>query len=169
MSASTDRARRLVAPAIAASAPLALLAASPGPDTAVALAIVGVGAAGSIGLRMLGRSVLRPIEGVPFLAALLAATVLVAASPGTELLAGLAGLGVLLWVAQDPAWPMPFSRTARGLALPALALGLAFGVALALPVARQSVGIAAALVVVSLGALGWALTRPTRLVGPSPS
>jgi hypothetical protein len=163
MTPPRDLGRLLVGPAVAAGAPLVLLAgaSSSSPTFTLGVAVAGVG--GSVALRLLGRAFLRPAEGGPIVAALIVVAMLAVPSPLTELLAGLSGLGLLIWVAQDPSWPAPLARALRGLVLPGLSLTLALGISIALPVARQSVGVAAVLVVVSLAALGWALARPARL------
>jgi hypothetical protein len=91
----------------------------------------------------------RPWRPTALLPAVVALGVLAAYSPlgiVPELLAGLAGLGLLFWCAEDPdRRPGAMGRAVSGLFVPAAAFGIAWMSSLLLPTGLGSVGIAAAL------------------------
>lgn len=83
---------------------------------------------------------------------------------GTELLAGLAGLAFLVWLADDPA--RPAGGAVRGIpeiALPALALGIAWSSELFLPSGVIPLGVAGALLALTLAAVAFLVGWPTVL------
>jgi hypothetical protein len=167
LSDRSDRWLRMVGPALSATVPLLLLAVGPSSSPAWSVGTVVAGLGVALVLRGLGGARFRLVEGVPFAAALVLVCTFARPSPLTEVLSGLAGLGVLLWVGQDLAWRVPLARAARGLGLPAIGLALSLGIAFGLPAVQQSVGIATILAVVCLAGLGWALARPGQLSDPS--
>jgi hypothetical protein len=94
--------------------------------------------------------------------ALLAATAPVV--PSTELFAGLTGLALLVWVADDPARPAGGGRRAVPvIALGALGVGLAWAITLALPGRSPNVGLAGGLLAAALVLLALLIARLPRL------
>ncbi len=83
--------------------------------------------------------------------------------PGTipELVAGIAALALLLWCAEEPdRSPGAVGRGLSGLAVPAAVLGIALASSLLLPSGVGSLGIAAALLAVSVAAVALLLGAP---------
>jgi hypothetical protein len=83
--------------------------------------------------------------------------------PGTvpELVAGIAGLAVLLWCSEEPdRSPGAVGRGVAALAVPAAVLGIALASSLLLPSGEGSLGIAAALLAVSVVAVALLLGAP---------
>jgi hypothetical protein len=79
----------------------------------------------------------------------------------TELLAGLGAVAALLWVVDDPDRPPGgLSRGATTIAIPALAVGIAWSGAVLLPNGTFAFGIAAVLLVVILVAIAFLVGRP---------
>ncbi|MCI4364941.1 MAG: hypothetical protein L3K10_02610 [Thermoplasmata archaeon] len=80
--------------------------------------------------------------------------------PG-ELAAGLVGLALLLWCGEDPArYPGALGRAVGALAVPAAGFGIAWASSLLLPSGLGSVGVAAALLVLSAAAMILVLRVP---------
>lgn len=81
----------------------------------------------------------------------------------TAALAGAAGLGLLLGLGEPELGP----GTGRlaGLLVPGLTVAIALGVGLLLPVGGQAIGVAAALLALAIGGLGWTAVR--MLEGPA--
>ncbi|MCI4325897.1 MAG: hypothetical protein L3K00_08495 [Thermoplasmata archaeon] len=126
--------------------PLALAAFAPIAGTAVTLAIRGRPLAGA---REYG---LAPaLVAVGLVAALAAPSLLVG------LIAGVTGLGVLLWNAETPSESVRTVDPVEGLFVPGLGLTVALVTVIALPAARDAVGIAAIAVVLALAMVVWAL------------
>ena len=86
------------------------------------------------------------------------------ASPLTvlaELVAGLGGVATLAWMADDPdRLPGGFVRGFSTIALPAFAVGVAWGSALLLPPGVAPVGVAAAVLAVTIVAVAFLIGRP---------
>ena len=98
--------------------------------------------------------------------AVLAATA--PAEPASELFAGLAGLTLLLWIADDPERPAGGGRRAvPTIALGALGVGLAWSITLALPGRSPDVGLAGGLLAAALVLLALLVARlPRMALGP---
>ena len=80
---------------------------------------------------------------------------------GIELVAGLAGLAFLLWLADEPTPPVGGSvRSLPTLAVPALALGIAWSSALFLPAGAVPLGVAGDLLALTLAAVAFLVGRP---------
>jgi len=81
---------------------------------------------------------------------------------GTEFVAGFAGVAFLVWLADDPARPV--GGAVRGLsvvAVPALALGIAWSSALFLPAGVVPLGVAGALLALTIAAVALLVGRPS--------
>jgi hypothetical protein len=104
---------------------------------------------------------LAPYAPIPALAAL---AVEAAAAPvgfGTEIVAGIAGLAFLIWLADDPARPAGAAlRAVPSITLPALALGIAWSSALFLPAGAVPLGVAGALLALTLAAVAFLVGSP---------
>jgi hypothetical protein len=85
------------------------------------------------------------------------ATALSTPSLTTELFAGVAGLTLLYWIAAEPGERAGISRPSTGLLLPGLSVALALLVTQFLTGGVARLGIASALLVLVLLALGWAV------------
>jgi len=129
----------------------------------------GLGVFLAVGLVVVG-AVLRAVPGhglaayapVPVLGVLLLEASTAPVGFGTELFAGLAGLAFLVWLADDPARPAGGSvRALPALAVPALALALAWSSALFLPTGLLPVGVAGALLALLVAAVALLAGRPT--------
>ena len=123
-----------------------------------------LGAAGSAAWRTYGpgRSTTAPL--VPALVVLVVLTVTSPAGPATELFAGLTGLALLLWVADDPARPSGGGRRAASMIAPAaLGVGMAWAITLAWAGRPQEVGVAGGLLAIALVLLAFLVaTLPRR-------
>jgi hypothetical protein len=124
-----------------------------------------IGAAGMVAASFVRRradvgSTLGPLPALLALAALAVTSPPVASA---ELFGGLATLGVLLWLADDPARPAGGGRRA-GMALGscAFAVAVAWSIILLLPRPSSAIGAAGALLVVVLLALAYLLGHETR-------
>jgi len=98
---------------------------------------------------------------VPVLVGLVLEAVAAPVGFGTEVVAGLAGVAFLVWLADDPV--RPEGGAVRGLsvvALPALALGIAWSSALFLPSGVVPLGVAGALLALTVAAVAWLVGRP---------
>ena len=123
----------------------------------LALGLTGAGLA----LRAQARARLRAIAPVPALAALLVAALASPLGLLPELLAGMAGLAFLAWLADDPTRPAGgLGRARMTLLLPALALGIAWASALLLPSRAAPIGVAGGLLAGALVALAILIARP---------
>jgi len=81
---------------------------------------------------------------------------------GTEIVAGLAGLAFLVWLADDPSRPVGGAARSLGtVAVPALAVGIAWSSALFVPAGALPLGVAGGLLALTLGAVALLLGRPT--------
>ena len=98
---------------------------------------------------------------VPALGVLVVEVVPAPVGLGSELVAGFAGLAFLLWLADDPSRPV--GGALRGLptvAVPALALGIAWSSALFLRSGAVPLGVAGALLALVLAAVALLVGRP---------
>ena len=134
-----------------------------------ALGIAVVGAAVAILLNLLVPPVGRVGALVPPGLALAYLSVTTVVSDLGEVLAGIASLSLLLWVAVLSPHPSPLGRRSLGLLLPALGLGIALATAVAVPVAQQVLGVAVLLIVIAIALVAWAVAAPGRLAAPSGS
>ncbi|MGI0131590.1 MAG: hypothetical protein ACREDK_00600 [Thermoplasmata archaeon] len=143
---------------ILAAVPLAVVGTlgREGLVTAFLLVAGGVGLTLALGLT---RPRFRPYAPLPVL---VAAGALVAVAPVTtvtELMAGVAGLILLLVVGESAVDPRPLSGLLPTVGLPSLAVALALGSTIALPAGSAQVAIAAALVVGVLLLLAYLFAR----------
>ncbi|HYA70859.1 MAG TPA: hypothetical protein VEH28_05780 [Thermoplasmata archaeon] len=125
----------------------------------IVVAIVGILLAGV--LRALSSRTARAIAPLPALAVLVLEAATAPAGFGPELLAGLSGLAFLIWLADDPG--RPAGGAVRGLptvALPALALGIAWSSTLFLPTGAVPLGVGGALLALALAAIAFLIGRP---------
>jgi hypothetical protein len=141
--------------ALAYDAPL------PGPEklllSVVALAAVALGAA----LRLSRTGAVRDLAPVPVLVGLgaLAAQTPVAIVP--DLLGGVAGVAVVLWLLDDPLRPAQgISRAVLVWGAPAAAVGVAWASATLLPTNAAPVGVAGGLLVAALAIVAYLIRRP---------
>jgi hypothetical protein len=108
-----------------------------------------VGAAGVVASAVLRRRYGTAAPAASLLPVLAALGVLAAAAApvtSAELLGGVAALALLLWIADDPSRPAGGGRRAlRTIGASAAALGIAFGLFLALPALPSAVGVAGGL------------------------
>jgi hypothetical protein len=89
---------------------------------------------------------------VPVLAAISLEAATAPLGFGTEIMAGIAGLAFLLWLADDPARPVRGPvRALPALAVPALALGIAWSSTLFVPLGAIPLGVAGGLLALALG------------------
>jgi hypothetical protein len=131
------------------------------PPWGLVVAVVALGA--GVGLRAAPRPDLRSVAPIPPLAGLGALAVYAPVNALTGLFAGLAGLGYLVWLADDPdRLSGGFVRGLRGLTIPALALAIAWVSSLWLPYVTSSLGIAVALLTLVLVAVALLLRSPAR-------
>ncbi|MCI4360472.1 MAG: hypothetical protein L3J91_02105, partial [Thermoplasmata archaeon] len=150
---------RLLAAILPAALPTTLVAVLWTPFPALALLVLGVALALTLLARKLAADRGAFLSVTPLVGAV--AFVAVTAAPGAapEALLGLGGLGLLVWLgATEPIAPR-LPRLMDGLLVPGLALGVALSISTLLPVARQSVGAAAILLVAALGLVGWGLLQ----------
>ena len=130
------------------------------PDDAGFFLVLGLIALG-LGLRTLRSTSLRSIAPVPVLAALAVASLASRLGIVPELVAGGAGIAFLAWLADDPARePGGIGRARTTIAIPGVALGIAWSTALLLPSSSATLGVAAGLLVFALVALALLVARP---------
>ncbi len=159
---STPAARRPgIAPALLlalAAALLAYLGTLP-VLLGVGLALVLSGSGGA--LRALSHRRARAMAPLPALAALVLGAVASPLGLLPELVAGVAGVAFLAWLADDPTRPAGgVGRARTTLLVPSLSLGIAWASALLLPSGSASIGVAAGLLVAALVALALLVARP---------
>ena len=117
---------------------------------------------GGVVLRATSSSTPAAVAPVPVLAVLALDAVTAPVGLGSELFAGLAGLAFLVWLADDPSRPTGGAdRAAPTLAVPALALGIAWSSALFLPSRAVPLGVAGALLALTLAVIALLVGRPT--------
>lgn len=137
-----------IGPFVLLGATLVLLAGQAPSGLAPALVVVGVGLALSAAWRRVGRSAARGGEVVPV--AVVLAYLLVVAPPNvvTEVLAGLGGVALLLWLGAGPDGAAGrWSRALDLLVVPLAALAIALGTTFILPSLPTSIGLATILLV----------------------
>jgi len=154
--------RRLGIPGLAFSAlSLAWLGIASGLPYGAGWIVVLGSLAAAIGLRLGPRGAGREGSWLPIVAGLGLLSVLSPLTILAELVAGLGGIAVLLWMADDPdRLPGGLGRGVSVVALPALAVGVAWASALLLPPGATSIGVGAAVLVAVLGAVAFLLGRP---------
>jgi len=165
MTGATGARRVLCRPPLGSSALLFLaagflgyLANLPG---ALGVVLATVGVAVAVGLRALRPSGVRAFAPLPALLALAFGALASPLGLVPELAAGGAGLAFLAWLADDPARPAGGIARARSTILVSgLALGIAWSSALLLPSRSASLGVAAGLLVLAVGALAYLVARP---------
>jgi hypothetical protein len=154
--------RRLGLPGLVlATLSLAWLGVASGlPDGAGLLLVIGALAAG-VGLRWAPRGPFRDGSWVPLAVGLGVLSVVSPLTVLAELVAGLGGIAVLLCLVDDPdRLPGGVGRGATTIALPALAVGVAWASAFLLPPGAASVGVAAAILAIALASVAFLLGRP---------
>jgi len=104
---------------------------------------------------------LDPYASLPVLVAVVLEAAFAPVGFGTELLAGLAGVAFLVWLADDPTRPAggPL-RAFPTIAIPSLALGVAWSAALFLPAGTLPIGVAGALLAFAIAAIALLVGRP---------
>ncbi len=135
----------------------------------IAVVLVGV-AAGGVLQRLRSHARLRSLAPVPVVLglALVALDSVFGLLP--ELLAGLSGVALLLWLADDPDRPAGGVGRARlTIAVPGLALGIAWAGALLLPSNSASLGVAVALLVFVIVAVAFLIGQPSTFDREEPS
>ena len=106
----------------------------------------------------------RAYASLPVLAAMAIEVVSVPVGLGSELIAGLAGLAFLLWLADDPARPRgSAARALPALAVTTLALGIAWSSALFLPSHAIPLGVAGGLLALAIAVVALLVGHPTVL------
>ncbi len=114
------------------------------------------------GLRVGTRRNVAVYAPVPVLAGLVVEVVPAPVGLGTELVAGLAGLAFLLWLADDPSRPVGGSlRSLPSVGVPALAVGIAWSSTLFLPAGAVPLGVAGALLALTLAVVALLVASPT--------
>lgn len=130
----------------------------------VAICVSAVGVGGSIALRRWGQGRAADLSAAPVL---IGTAVLATSAPPTPfaaLLAGAVGVAVLAWMADDPARAAgALTRARPAFAVVALSLLFVWGVALLTARASADVGVAGALLAVSLFLMVVILGRPQLL------
>ena len=113
------------------------------------------------GLRTIPTRRVYSASPVPVLAVLVLEAATAPVGLGSELLAGFAGLAFLVWVADDPSRPKGGAlRALPEVALPALALGIAWTSALFLPYGVVPIGVAGALLALTVAAVAFLVGWP---------
>ncbi len=158
----TSIGRRLGPAGLAGSAAVAVLLgyeSSLSPPVGVAIAAAGVVATAAM---RFGRSPgVRELAIGPMLVALAVVTITAPLSALSELWAGLGGVVAIVWLVDDPdRAPGGITRGATTIAIPALAVGIAWSSALLLPGGTLTFGITAALLVLVLAGVAVLLGRP---------
>ena len=124
--------------------------------------VASVGVLASAVLSEAGPGRAGPYAPVPVLGVLVLEAATAPAGFGTELIAGLAGVAFLVWLADDPSRPVHGPR--RGfpaIALSSVALGIAWTSALFLPAGAFPLGVAGALLAVAIAAVAYLVGSPT--------
>jgi hypothetical protein len=133
------------------------LAGSLGVWGAIAIPAGGIGAASL--LRRSPRPSVSGLSSIPLLMALGVLVLAAPAAPGTDLLAGACGLGLLLWFATEPGRHPRFQETLGALLFPGLAVAVALTSSLLFPVNRDLLGVAALIVSATLLFGAWLYAR----------
>jgi len=123
--------------------------------------VAGIAVVFAAGLRVGAPRGVAAYAPVPVLVALAVEAVPAPLGLGTELLAGLSGLAFLLWLADDPTRTVGgAARSLPTVAVPALALGIAWSSALFLPAGAVPLGVAGGLLALTLAAVAFLVGRP---------
>jgi hypothetical protein len=162
---------RSVPPLAAAGAVAVVMALIGGWPTAVGLGVAlgSVGVAAGFSLPSVSR--IRPLAPLPLLAGFLVLAAGLPSDPAPELLAGVGGVVLLAWIAEDPARPAGGAlRGAIGWGLPCLAVGLAWISAFLLPPSAAPIGVAGGLLAAVVIALAALFHRPELVTSePAPT
>lgn len=124
--------------------------------------VAAAGVVVAAGLRMSRSPTVAACAPVPVLAVLVLEVLQAPLGLGIELISGVAGLAFLVWLADDPARPVGGAR--RGLstiAVPALALGIAWSSTLFLPAGAVPLGVAGGLLALTLALVAFLVGRPS--------
>ena len=135
----------------------------------IVVVLAGV-AVGGVLQRLRSHAMLRSLAPVPAVLGL--ALVALDSTLGLlpELLAGLSGVALLVWLADDPDRPVGGILRARlTIAVPGLALGIAWAGALLLPSNSASLGVAVALLVFVIVAVAFLIGQPSTFDREEPS
>ncbi len=123
------------------------------------IALASVALAG--GLEWVDDGRIRSMAPVPMLAGFLLLVARLPAGPAPELLAGVGGVVLLAWLAEDPARPAGgATRGVIGWGLPGLAVGLAWVSSFLLPPSAAPIGLAGGLLAAVVIALAAVVHRP---------
>jgi len=154
--------RRLGLPGLAIAAlSLLWLALGSGLPLLVAGLLLLAALAGAIGLRLWPDPAGRGAAWVPLVVALAVLSVTTPLTFLAELVAGLGGIAVLLFLVDDPdRLPGGLGRGLSTVALPAVAVGVAWSSALLLPPGTAPIGVAAGVLVFALAVVAFLLGRP---------
>ncbi|MCI4329510.1 MAG: hypothetical protein L3J80_01405 [Thermoplasmata archaeon] len=128
-----------------------------GESVVLALVLALAGSLATLSLRGRRNPLAEEYGLLPAIAALGALAALATPSLLVGLLAGVAGLGLLLWNAESARDTVRTAEPVEGLLIPGLGLAIALLTALSLPTASAAVGAAAFAVVVALALVVWAL------------
>lgn len=123
--------------------------------------VVVAGVVASAGLRWSSPPRVAAYAPVPALAVLVVEALSAPVGLGSELVAGFAGLAYLFWLADDPSRPAGGpARALPTVAVPALALGIAWSSAFFLRSGAVPLGVAGALLALVLAAVAFLVGRP---------
>jgi len=143
---------------LAAAAALGYLSGYPGRLGPV-VAVAGVVLAAA--LRATPWRTVAAYAPVPALAVLVLEAVASPVGLGVELIAGASGVAFLLWLADDPARPVGGSlRSLPTVAVPGLALGIAWSSAFFLPSGSVPLGVAGGLLALTVALVAFLVGRP---------
>jgi hypothetical protein len=125
------------------------------------LLVAAAGILATVAMRS-GRSPsVREFAIAPMLVALVVVAATAPLTAVSELLAGVGGVVAIVWVVEDPDRPPGgIARGATTIAIPGLAVGIAWSSALLLPGGSLSFGVTAALLALALAAIAVLLGRP---------
>jgi hypothetical protein len=153
---------RIGLPGLALTALAALLLGAIGRlPSELGLLVAAGGVGGTVILRTLAPAGARPYAIGPALAALAVVTFAAPVSSGAELLAGLGGVALLVWMVDDPDRPVGgLTRGAPAVAVPALAVGIAWAGSALLPAGALPLGLAGGVLALVLVVLAFVLGRP---------
>lgn len=156
------RARRWGVPGLALTAVATIVLGFAGrlPDD-LGLVLAATSIAVAAGMRLALSPLVRELSVVPPIAGLAVVTIAAPITFLAELVAGLGGVALLVWMTDDP--DRPPGGLARGLttvSIPGLAVGIAWSSGLLLPTGAISFGIAGGLLALVLTAVAFLTGRP---------